>query len=612
VVSWIEMIAAGAPRPEQLHEGGSTPDRPRNRINSRTREWRRKSPAHVSSSSPTRRSRTGCHLDRRLHIGLDLGCAAPAYDLRTSRGGAAILSRTIVGVLAATERVFARAMLVRRSPGRSTVSCVLLRTGINLALLGCVGSLGCEPPCEQPAGLVSLGNSAAEIGSLDEQLSESASIYIDSSLSMQGYLPRPRANAATAGSHTGGLVSASLATQPYPLRTLLRSFPTLLERSEVVQPGGDVSFYGFAEGVHPLRHEDLPDVAHPDYYMCDIGPPHVNAKRGCDNDDSFIGSVLEDDEATLTDELRIVITDMFLSGLELGAKGTIVAPLERAFRSGKSVGVIGLESRFVGTVYDIPDPVGSIEVDAIRPLIILAIGRRKSIEGFVSALHEELYFTHDSPLGDPAGPYKFVLFPAAGNAEQRSARSAEFSVSRSLGARPWGGVIERGLLDQWSLSASPEIVIRMHLSAGNFPYVPFPKDFRGNYRLWSEQECVWTDETDHEIGDDLYRFRAAESGPEIVLFGDDAPRVSGRFNTGQRYCYRLAVRGGGAAQDSASVRWLYEWSFEEDDAAEAFPPGVQFIRVLNLESLADRLVYTLSKVVDPQPLGALSACFRVE
>ena len=185
-------------------------------------------------------------------------------------------------------------------------------------------------------------------------------------------------------------------------------------QSSTVRPLGDaqILLHDFAQS-HNLRQDwskfgaqiagvrDPGTLATKDSYTC-------QGRRGCDNRQSRMDSVLNAMAASDPSTLNVMVTDLWLSDDSFTGSPQVAlgGPLRALLRQGRSIGLVGVRAPYAGPVYDLPSKsryMGASE----RPLFVLLVGPRAEVMGAYAALARS-----GSPSFTPERTH-FSLFTAA-------------------------------------------------------------------------------------------------------------------------------------------------------------------------------------------------------
>ena len=112
--------------------------------------------------------------------------------------------------------------------------------------------------------------------------------------------------------------------------------------------------------------------------------------------DSDVRTVVD---SARTDRMNVIVTDFFETNQELPRINRTLA--SRFIAEGHAVGLIGMRFQFDGLVYDVGLDLETFQYAGLRPLYILAIGERKTVQRFMDNLQangvetERALFTAD-------------------------------------------------------------------------------------------------------------------------------------------------------------------------------------------------------------------------
>ncbi len=232
----------------------------------------------------------------------------------------------------------------------------LLALASSILLTGC----GAKPvTCLPHASL--LNRTAWSISDVSARPS-SAVVYLDRSVSMQGFIPAHRVERADRESL---------------FVSFMRGLPDQLDRSTNYATSSYYFFGGAFE--HSTAERDA-------FVKTSIERAAFTYKE------TDIPAVLTEIGASRRDELAIVVTDLFFNNEELGSGGTgrIARSLRNLIAQGRSVAIVGVATPFSGKIYDIPPDRSIVSYNGVRPFFALVIGPTSTVERLIAGLREQL------------------------------------------------------------------------------------------------------------------------------------------------------------------------------------------------------------------------------
>ena len=207
-----------------------------------------------------------------------------------------------------------------------------------------------------------------------------ASVFIDVSGSMAGYVARPRAAPAGHPADPG---------EPRAFRDVVLSLPEL-----AASVADSLHLFAFGTTIRPIGIPDLARASDPRFYA---------------DQNSRIQDALGRMNALPPDEVGLLITDLFLSGDEVFAgAASLRAPLASILDGGRSIALVGVRSGFAGTIYDIPG-VKPYTAASERPFYILATGPMPAVSALLQRLRTEL-LSPLPPTRDGSARFNMVVF----------------------------------------------------------------------------------------------------------------------------------------------------------------------------------------------------------
>ncbi|HEY1631875.1 MAG TPA: hypothetical protein VGF56_11205 [Rhizomicrobium sp.] len=256
------------------------------------------------------------------------------------------------------------------------------KKSIQALLAIAVGTFGLTSCGNETVGCLPPGTTApserwkSEPDALPVSRVENARVYFDLSASMRGFVPSARV--------------LDLAKSPLSLN-FTRSLPNTLR--ELSKSGS--SKFEFFGGV-----DEHLNVSEAEFLRFTSNPKAYTYLR------TDIPAVLNEVRSQPTDELDVVVTDLFFNDREVGSGGTglIATSLRGLMQQGRSIGLLGIASPFDGEIYDIPPNSARVRYRGTRPLFAIVIGPAASVSEFVAKTREALL------VDRPAGALNAILF----------------------------------------------------------------------------------------------------------------------------------------------------------------------------------------------------------
>lgn len=184
----------------------------------------------------------------------------------------------------------------------------------------------------------------------DKSIQIQADIYYDATLSMQGF------------------TKPGIATAYAQVLNELEGSITSGWASSVVR------FYRFGTKIKELKGRD---------HLLAITPKFFTDKELLQ--ETLMSTVID---SAKTQHLTVIVTDLFLNNADVTQ---LVNKLRDKFLArGFAVGIIGVQSEFAGTVYDVGINRDQFEYAGQRPFYVLAVGKHRDIENFYLTLQARI------------------------------------------------------------------------------------------------------------------------------------------------------------------------------------------------------------------------------
>ncbi len=354
----------------------------------------------------------------------------------------------------------------------------------------------------------------------------------------------------------------------------------------------EVRLHRFGRAIHPISDAEIAKLGQEGSYLC----------KGCDIEESRIDKILTQAALGSSNELFIVFTDLFLTEQHLirSASAALHGPITEILRSGRSIGLLGVRSGFLGTIHDLPSG-GKYQGAKERPFYVLLIGPAPAIQ------HLQRRLAVDYLRDLPSDAHRFVLFTT--KVVQKPLEGASWprdAFALADGAQPAALLHrqEQEELQQFRIAgvfAPPEANIPIAPALTPFAAVPSAFDIRQQVWLRLDSASATTCATWHSLN---------QRSPLLAIQpDDDAIRLQFGSPTAMRelpprkvYLFRFDVRVTQIQVDSASMRWLRDWSFDASDEAALLAKKPTFFPTLHLRRLAETMTAIVHDVFVPQPL----------
>lgn len=410
-----------------------------------------------------------------------------------------------------------------------------------------------------------------ESASVQAQRGQSATIYIDGSGSMAGYLRGGRRGER-------------------PFEELVNDIP-----GSVGADATQTAYVLFGKALHPVEGDALNTLSRISTYACANG-------QDCDNQESRLDAVLRDITAKNGNHLSVVITDLWLSNSDLATSGSTALnqPIQKLLASGQSIAIYGLDAPYEGRVYDLPS--GRDDVSASRrPLYILAVGSSERLrrldeslrqspspfihQVFTSGDARRTLFTRTPETAAGAETTPFVAHPAlrAGIVlrAREGLRVQQLMLSRSAArqarvavGRP--GATRTAVIPTWS---GPD-------EAAIAPGAVWAGDLSVRTSVWRQKResgaCRASD------WEDAGRFnggwRSASEGTQRT-FALDPALVADQLNPGT-YLIVGEIARSTLTRPNPATAWMREWSFSPATEADIVADRPRLFPTLNLAETA--------------------------
>jgi hypothetical protein len=479
-----------------------------------------------------------------------------------------------------------------------------LLTAVGAAVLACVGAFtlmlanapqfprqACFPP---QSGLADAPAAVAD--QPVHGLSFPIDLYFDASESMAGYVR---------GGEAGDV---------RPLQDLVS-----LTVGPSAALGGHVRTLFFGAAIHPVAPDALSRLATVDAYVC------AHTDPDCDNMETHLDAVLNAIAAAPTDRLSVIVTDLWLSNNELISSREVAlgVPIRRIFAGGRSVEVMGVQSPYVGPIYDIPGVPQAPAWTKDRPLFLVIVGPLDKADLFRRLLVD---------LQTPSFAAVHV-HTAVFTTEQPPAASVPTlsGAASSSAMRPASVLDPHYRLNAQQFDVRPADALR--LAAGQAAYSAtirasdsIPTDWAwrgplvGKARIWmltspdqlarctADGALAWRD-----AGDFPGAWTVAGADQAGALTIDPASPAIAHLAPGRDYLIVAQLLRGPMQHPSPATQWMRDWSFEDADGPRLVAASPQVFPTYKLAETAALLETGLESAQDgaARPLLSLPVLIRV-
>ena len=459
---------------------------------------------------------------------------------------------------------------------------------LHLALVLWNGALNAEPCSIPDAFLKGLRADSRTDRNKDVSAKGLGQFLIDVSASMRGYV-------------------VAKPDQSMLFRDLIRVVPDVLDYTS-----DQVRYLHFGTRIREFDPGKLGDLLRPDTYK-DL--------------ESHIGDALRSANLGSPNDLTVVITDLFVNAKELLRTGptAIRQPLTAALRSGRAIGILGVLSAFKGFVYDMPTATTKVEIEALRPVFVFAIGPVERVLDLKRRLQTDLL---DSL---PADQWRFSLFTGNLGATRRPTNLGP-AILFTRGVREDVPLVTNfGNIRSLVLDRRHEALKLNEASLGfssiEAPDLPHLIGIEAKSQLWirhdNEKNCdrVW-EPIEEAAG--LARTREGNAMPVEILGSIGNPLGLPSRRT---YLLRVDIEATKAEAKADSRAWFSAWSFggvserTGDDVTQKFgrvagklphhdPKDV--FPVLNLGALATLLSAVQSESFERVLVGSAVLKFKID
>ena len=413
----------------------------------------------------------------------------------------------------------------------------------------------------------------------------SASVFIDVSGSMAGYVARPRVE-------PGNRATADVG-EPRAFRDVVLSLPGL-----AASVADSLRLFAFGKTIRPMSIPDLARASDPRFYA---------------DQDSRIQDALGRMNALPPEEVGLLLTDLFLSGDEVFAgAASLRAPLASMLDAGRSIALVGVRSGFNGTVYDIPGVkpyAGALE----RPFYLMATGPLPLVNALVQRLRTELLIPL-APTRDGGPRFKVVVFthdPFRGGPVPLTLTPTGRAAAAPGLALELGEEVSRVRFP----AAAGTATASLPLQEIAWRDALLPDRFSLAETLWAQppgtngQSACSGRWLDIRSLPNLAQVAAAgEPGGLALVVGGP---VLGRATPGLTFLLRARLATAGMSDSPEQTAWTRAWNLEAREAEAFVATRPQMFRTLNLKEIVGMLEGIVRDGLTPKPLGEALLAFQV-
>ena len=381
-------------------------------------------------------------------------------------------------------------------------------------------------------------------------------------------------------------------------------------QSTTVRPLGDaqILLHDFAQGRN-LRQDwfkfgaqitgvrDPGTLATKDSFTC-------QGRRGCDNRQSRMDSVLGAMAASDPSSLNVMVTDLWLDDASFTGSPQVAlgGPLRTLLRQGRSIALVGVRAPYAGPVYDLPSKsryMGASE----RPLFVLLVGPRAMVMGAYAALAKS-----GSPSFTPERT-RFSLFTAApaqtwlGSASGVHASGAAALPTTVLPAEAVGGLPQYRFRMAAATKSGGAISAQVDGASRVLPGAVWTGPLTAAtkvYLLDDEHGLERCAATAWRAFPALRgAWRQTPGSASAATFTFDARTAAG-IVPGRDYLVVATLGAKTVTRPNPADAWIRDWGFAPDDEQAYVAKKPKFFKTLNLGDVASLLEGALADTTPVQ------------
>ena len=365
-------------------------------------------------------------------------------------------------------------------------------------------------------------------------------------------------------------------------------------QTATVRPLGDVQIllHDFAQS-HKLRQDwskfgaQITSVSDPgtlatrDSFTC-------QGRRGCDNKQSRMDSVLNAIAASDPSSLNVMVTDLWLDDASFAGSPQVAlgGPLRTLLRQGRSIVLVGARAPYTGPVYDLPSKSRYMGANE-RPLFVVLVGPRTLVMGAYAALAKS-----GSPSFTPERT-RFSLFTAAparawlGAVSGVHASGASALPTTVLPADTVGG-LPQFRFRMAAAKAGGAISARVDSAARVLPGAVWagPLTAATKVYLLDNKHGLDSCSTAWRPYPPLHgAWRLTQGSPSAANFSFDARTAAGVV-PGRDYLVIATLGAKTVTRPNPADAWIRDWGFAPDDEQAYVAKKPKFFKTLNLGDVA--------------------------
>jgi hypothetical protein len=432
-------------------------------------------------------------------------------------------------------------------------------------------------PVEPPAA------AASELAATSEGLRvPAATIYLDVSGSMQGYVSPPRPPSPGRPAAAG---------EPRVYRDIVLGLPQLL-----LTLAEQTNVFAFGQTIRTVPGAGLAAAGRPEFYR---------------DQSSRIQDALRQVEALPAGEIGIVVTDLFLSGEAILRGAELRAPLARILDGGRAIGLVGIRSGFAGLISDLPGARPYPDATE-RPFYLIVAGPHEAVVRLVRRLNAE-FLAPVPPPADGGARHHAVIFSHAAGPSQ----PVQLVFGASDGATPVRDLLRDAgpAVGRFRFGPGGAGVLTAEVPTGRSAAAPvlLPDSWRITQAVWGEHR----NGAAQACGQRWTRLESIEAPARLVDGQAGRPAIAipgatfARSRPGQVFLLRIEVGSAGLGGEPSETRWTRAWSFDPRDTEGLISSKPRFFPTLNLREIAIMLEGLARERMPPRPLAGGLVCLQV-
>ncbi len=399
-----------------------------------------------------------------------------------------------------------------------------------------------------------------------EQIKPSGFVFIDQTLSMEGFVQRnPENNAA----------------QDY---NYLRAMDELAFQLSLITE--NQAFHKYAKDIKPVTSSELNNATSSEFYNC---PGSVPASE-CRNLQSDLESVLSI-AAMQPDGFFVIVTDLFLKNTQFfDPKSNIKKSLSTVFDQGQSIGIYGVKSKFNGRVSGLPS--GSVYENAeSRAFYIITIGKKNQVLEFKDNLAKDVFSSvSEEDINFTIYTNDFVLNTVTPELIKKDDLSSGRGATKNI------FYPERYNLHQYDLKHS-HIPIQGEFDLYNIqlPNTILLSEFTTNVTLFQSKD-IYNCKKWKQLDNVENLVSVSQNGSKVIVEIFGTVEVEGKLNNPasqkfkrkRSYIANIKVIANNIGLNDDEF-WLKDWSFTSVDETDLIQSSPTFFPTLNLSRFSTML-----------------------